>query len=485
MGDSAGSLPVLAGEGAHQGGAPVLLEAEQALLGALLYNNQAWEKVSDFLQPAHFAHPVHGKIYATLRTFIERNQVADPLTLGRFFEHDPDLAPVGGARYLDDLAAGVVSVVNVQDYGRTLYDLYLRRQLVDIGETMVLEARQHHVDQPAPRQIEKAEQKLFDLATTGVGEGRLKSFRDALTESIVMAEQAFRTDHHVVGLSTGLSDLDAALGGLHPSDLLILAGRPSMGKSALATNIAFSVAQAGLRKQHGGGTVAFFSLEMSSEQLATRLLAQESRVPSDKIRRGKIREEDFHRFAEVGHELNRLPLWIDDTPALNVAALRTRARRIRRQHGLDLIVIDYLQLMQPVDSSRKDNRVQEVSDITRALKGLAKDLNVPVLALSQLSRAVEQRDDKRPQLADLRESGSIEQDADVVMFVYREEYYVARKQPLEGSEKFAAWQSAMNQVRNKAEVLVAKQRHGPIGNVQLFYDGPLTRFGNLDHHDRV
>lgn len=475
------NLPVLANTSSQTDDLPPYnLEAEQALLGALLLNNSAFEQVGDFLRPLHFADSIHGQIFEAMVCLIDRGQVADPITLKDYFHKDEALQPVGGARYLVDLAQSVVSVISVSDYGRIIYDLFLRRQLMNIGEEMVLSARTHTLDLTAVQQIEEAEKNLFDLATKGSVSGNFQSFRDALTTSIEMAEVAYRRDSHIVGVTSGLLDLDKWLGGLHPSDLLIIAGRPSMGKTVLATNIAFNAAVAAMEENKNGASVAFFSLEMSAEQLATRILASEAGVPSDKIRRGEIRAEDFPRFVEVSRRLSTIPLFIDDTPALSVAALRTRARRLKRQEGLGLIVIDYLQLMESTGSGRRsDNRVQEISDITRALKALAKELDVPVIALSQLSRAVEQREDKRPQLADLRESGSIEQDADVVMFIFRQEYYEVRRQPPEGTDKHAEWQALMNQIANQAEVIIAKQRHGPVGTVKLYFDGNLTRFGNL------
>lgn len=454
---------------------PHSLEAEQALLGALLLNNQAYEKVSEFLRSEHFADAVHGRIYKALQTLIERGQIADPITLRAYFDQDNDLESVEGGRYLATLAGSVITIINAEEYGRVIHDLYLRRQLITVGEEIVNEAHQYDLEEPATIQIEKAEQRLFDLATSGQSQRQFQSFGSALVEAIETAKVAFKRDSHVVGITTGLIDMDRWLGGLHPSDLIILAGRPSMGKTALATNIAFNAAGGG----QSGGKVAFFSLEMSAEQLATRLLAQESGVPSDRIRRGEISHEDFPTFVDVSRRLHHLPLYIDDTPALSISALRTRARRLKRQSGLDLIVIDYLQLIHSGDHRRSENRVQEISEITRSLKALAKELNVPVIALSQLSRAVEQRDDKRPQLADLRESGSIEQDADVVMFVFREEYYEARREPPEGTDKHRDWQQRMAQVHNMAEVIIAKQRHGPVGTVRLFYEGRLTKFGNL------
>lgn len=466
-------------------------EAEQALLGALLHNNSTFEKVSDILYPACFADATHGRIYETISRLIERGQIADPITLKDYFAKDASLEQVGGGEYLVNLAASVVSIVNVREYAKAIHDMYLRRQLINIGEDVVNTAYDFNLDSDANIQIETAEQKLFDLATRGEIGGGFVPFSKALTEAIETAQIAHKRDSHIVGVTTGLLDLDQWLGGLHPSDLIILAGRPSMGKTALATNMAFNAAYAYIKENSkDGAPVAFFSLEMSAEQLATRLLAQESGISSDKIRRGAIREDDFPTFVEVSRRVSSIPLFIDDTPALSISAVRSKSRRLKRQHGLGMIVIDYLQLLQPPlgRTSNSDGRVQEISEISRSLKAIAKELEVPVLALSQLSRAVEQREDKRPQLSDLRESGSIEQDADVVMFVYREEYYEARRMPPEDSEKYPAWLDTMNKIHNVAEVIIAKQRHGPIGKIKLFFDGNLTKFGNLSketskHHD--
>lgn len=463
---------------------PHNLEAEQALLGALLTNNGAYEKVSDFLRPEHFADAVHGRIYAAMGRLMERGHVADPITLKAFFQQDEALAAVGGAEYLVQLSLSVISIINVQDYGRTIHDLYLRRQLIDIGSDVVNDAHQFDMEITALNQIETTEQKLFDLATIGQTDRGFQTFGSALGDAIQQANSAYKRSSKVIGVTTGLVDLDNYLGGLHPSDLLILAGRPSMGKTALATNIAFNAAKALLKGTPNGGNVAFFSLEMSAEQLAGRLLAQETSIPSHSIRTGELKEEHFQTFVSVSRELESLSLHIDDTAAISVSALRTRCRRLKRQKGLDLVVIDYLQLLMPSTHKRSENRVQEISDITRSLKALAKELHVPVIALSQLSRAVEQREDKRPQLSDLRESGSIEQDADVVMFVYREEYYESRKTPPEKPEDQAQWLRKLEEIHNVAEVIIAKQRHGPIGTVKLFFEGSLTKFGNLDPHHR-
>ncbi len=469
---------------------PHNLEAEQALLGSILVNNNAFEKVGDFLKPDHFYEPAHERIFAAICTLINRGQIADPRTLRGLFENDPALAAVGGARYLVDLAASVVTVINVSDYGHIVHDLHMRRQLIMLGEDMVNDAYSHDLDAPATTQIESAEARLFDLAQTGETDRGFVRLDKSLSLSMKMAEEAYKRDSHVTGVTTGLKDLDRKLGGLQKSDLVILAGRPSMGKTALATNIAINAARA-FDNSGGkeGSAVAFFSLEMSSEQLATRLLGEFAEVPSDKIRRGEVKADDFPKFIDASRMLSRSPLYIDDTPGLSVSGLRTRARRLKRiVPSLGMIVIDYLQLLRGSGSRRDDNRVQEVSEITRSLKGLAKELAVPVLALSQLSRAVEMREDKRPQLADLRESGSIEQDADVVMFVYREEYYHSRSEPVqradEGEDKFnsrhSRWMERGEEVRNIAEVLIAKQRHGPIGTVPLHFDGQYTRFGNLE-----
>jgi replicative DNA helicase len=478
---------------------PHNFEAEMALLGAMLANNRAYERVSEYLRAEHFADARHQRIFEACARLVERGQLANSVTLKAFFEQDRALDEIGGTKYLARLEGSAISIINANEYGRTIHDLYLRRQLIDLGGEVVNRAFDVSVDESAVQQIEEAERDLYDLATTGQFEGGFVSLTDAMTQAIASAEAAFKRSSHVTGVTTGLVDLDRKLGGLHPSDLVILAGRPSMGKTALATNIAFNAAKAyreepdelGNTRVAEGAKVAFFSLEMSAEQLANRILAEQTEISSDRIRRGEVSRQDFPRFLEAVQELVRLPLFIDDTPALSVAAMRTRARRLKRQHGLGLIVVDYLQLLQTGGVSRSDNRVQEVSEITRGLKALAKELNVPVLALSQLSRAVEQREDKRPQLADLRESGSIEQDADVVMFIFREEYYHERAEPKqrpdESVEKFddrnRKWQERGEKIHNVAEVHIAKQRHGPIGNVPLQFEGALTRFGNLERTD--
>lgn len=471
---------------------PSNLEAEQALLGAVLVNNQAFEHVADFLRGEHFTDPAHQRIYEAIGKQLERGQEATPTTLQYFFENDETLSELGGHAYLGRLAASAVTVINSRDYGRTIHDLYLRRQLIGLGEDTVNEAYDHDHDDNAVQQIERAEQRLYDLATVGDYQGGFQDFSSVLGKAVEMAESAYKRDGKLTGISTGLIDMDALLGGLHDSDLVILAGRPSMGKTALATNIAFHAAKKfqtetnefGDETVTDGAVVGFFSLEMSAEQLATRILAEESGVGSDLIRRGKLGNAEFAKIVDAAHRLEKAPLYIDDTPALTVSALRTRARRLKRQKGLGMIVVDYLQLLSG-SSSRQDNRVQEISEITRGLKTLAKELNVPVLALSQLSRQVEQRDDKRPHLSDLRESGSIEQDADVVMFIFREEYYVARREPREDTPEHMAWQEEMDLVHNRAEVIIAKQRHGPTGKAILHFDGLLTKFTNAAKEDYI
>jgi replicative DNA helicase len=474
---------------------PSNLQAEQALLGALLANNKAYERVSEFLAPEHFADPIHGKIFAAIARRCEAGQIADPVMLRAEFEHSGVLDEVGGTAYLAQLLAAMVGIINAGDYGRAIHDAWIRRQLIDLGEVMVNRAFGAEPELDGSDQIEAGEQALFDLATRGGSEGALITFETALTRAIDIAATAHKNQGSVSGLDTGLRDLNKKMGGLHPSDLIILAGRPGMGKSGLATKIAFGAAQALLANARVDNpnamakqTIAIFSLEMSAEQLATRLLAEEARVSGDRIRRGEVNQKDFDNFVKVSREISQLPLMIDDTPALALSALRTRCRRLKRTKGLGLIVIDYLQLMRPAAGTKPENRVLEISQITQGLKAIAKELEVPVLALSQLSRAVESREDKRPQLSDLRESGTIEQDADVVMFIYRDEYYMQQKEPkiiaFENEQKFhdahQKWQSDMSNVYNKAELIIGKQRHGPTGKIDLFFEGEFIRFADLD-----
>ncbi len=454
--------------------APQNFEAEQALLGAILVNNDALNKVNDFLSSEYFFEPVHQRIYSVIETLVDRGQIANPVTLKQYFEQDDALADVGGSQYLARLAGAAVTIINAEHYGRTIYDLFLRRSLIGIGEEIVNEAYDADVEADGETQIESAEQQLYSLAEAGVTGSGFQSFAEAAAEAVRMAEAAHRRDTKLVGIDTGLDDLNEMLGGLHPSDLLILAARPAMGKSSLATNISVSAAKE-------GAIVAFFSLEMSAEQLATRILSEEAQISSEKIRRGAINADSFADFVSASKRIQDLKIHLDDTPALSIAGVRTRSRRLKRMMGgLDLIVVDYLQLLRSA-KSRVENRVQEISEITQGLKALAKELDVPVLALSQLSRAVEQREDKRPLLSDLRESGSIEQDADVVMFIYREDYYHERLEPDPDTEDHRQWMEKGERIHGLAEVILGKQRHGPTGTIRLHFNKDFTKFSNLEY----
>ncbi len=473
--------------------APHNAEAERQLLGAILVNNETYYRVSDFLEPAHFLLEPHRAIYERTGQLIRAGKVASPITLKTFFPQDAQIADMSVTQYLLRLASDATTIINSEDYGRVIQELAVRRNLIRIGEDMVNIAFDAPVDMPPRAQIEDAERRLFELAEQGRYDGGFVSFSDALRGSIEMAAAAFQRAGKLSGISTGITSLDQRLGGLQRSDLVILAGRPAMGKTSLATNIAFNIAAAyraeeqpdGTMKTMDGGAVGFFSLEMSSEQLATRILSEQAEIPSNKIRRGDISDQEFEKLVAASQMMQSIPLWVDQTGGISIAQLAARARRLKRQRGLDVLIVDYLQLL--TGSSKKgDNRVQEVTEITTGLKALAKELNVPILALSQLSRQVENRDDKRPQLSDLRESGSIEQDADVVMFVYREEYYLKLKEPAEkGSEAWFKWEADMNRMRGIAEVIVGKQRHGPTGSVELHFAGEFTRFSALMRHDHV
>jgi replicative DNA helicase len=474
--------------------APHNIEAEQALLGAILVNNEAFYRVSDFLNPEHFFEPIHSQIYQLARELVRAGKTATPTTLKTFLDASIDIAGLTVSQYLARLAAEATTIINAEDYGRLIYDLFIRRSLIQVGEEMVNVAYDAPVDFSPRNQIEDAERKLYDLAESGKYDGGFQRFANALTTAIDMAAHAFQRDGQLSGIATGLDDLDRMMGGLQSSDLIILAGRPGMGKTSLATNVAYNVAKAwrGEVKPDGhtstvnGGVVGFFSLEMSAEQLATRIIAEQTEIPSNKIRRGNISESDFEKIKDYSIELQNLPLYVDETGGISVAQLAARARRLKRQRGLDLLVIDYLQLLSGSTKRSSENRVQEITEITTKLKAVAKELNVPIMALSQLSRQVESRDDKRPQLSDLRESGSIEQDADVVMFVYREEYYHQMRKPLESNrEKFAEWLAEADKVHGKAEVIIGKQRHGPTGTVELQFDAAVTRFSSLARQDHV
>ena len=471
--------------------APHNIELEQALLGAILVNNEAFYRVSDFLEPRHFFEPIHQKLYEIAASLVRIGKTATPITLKTFLPSDLDVAGLTASQYLARLAAEATTVINASDYGRTIYDLAIRRSLIGIGEEMVNAAYDAPVDERPQDQIEQAERNLYELAETGRYDGGFQRFAQALTTAVEMAAHAYQRDGKLSGLATGLKDLDRMMGGLQKSDLLILAGRPGMGKTALATNLAYNVAKAwegsvradGRIESLNGGIVGFFSLEMSAEQLATRIISEQTEIASYRIRRGEIEPSDFDRIAETARDMEQMPLYIDETGGLSIAQLAARARRLKRQRGLDLLVIDYIQLLSGSSRRAQEGRVQEVTEITTALKALAKELNIPILALSQLSRAVESRDDKRPQLSDLRESGSIEQDADVVMFVFREEYYLKNKEPRPGTEEYFKWQTEMEAVHGRAEVIIGKQRHGPTGTVQMQFKGDVTRFSDLAEGD--
>ena len=457
---------------------PCNIEAEQALLGSILVNNDIIDEISNTIKSYIFFDPAHIKIYDVIVNLNNRGMIANPITLKNFFEKDNMLNEVGGTEYLVKLTRFSSSSKQAVDYAKIIHEMYLRRQLILISDKLSSETlNASSKEQNAESIIEGTEKSLFDLAERGSFSQSFIQFNKALDQTIQMATLAMQNDQGIVGVPTGLSELDEKLGGLHKSDLIILAGRPSMGKTALATNIAYNAAQNILKRQEKS-SIAFFSLEMSSEQLSTRILSEQARIRSDDIRRGKVTEEEINRYIETSRNIYNLPLYIDETPAITIATLSNRARRIKRLNGLSLVVVDYIQLMRS-NANKSDNRVQEISEITQGLKALAKELAVPVLALSQLSRAVEQRDDKQPQLADLRESGSIEQDADVVMFVYREEYYLERKQPKLGSIEHAEWQSKMNDVNGLADIILGKQRHGPTGTVKVEFEGIYTKFKDL------
>ena len=465
---------------------PHSIEAEQQLLGAILTNNDVYDRVASVISAQHFYDPVHARIFETAAARIAKNNLASPVTLKAFLADDEGLKELGGPAYLVRLAGAAVSSFAVRDYAQIIYDLAVRRDLIALGREISDKAAKVDVANEPREQIVEAEQKLYKIAEQGQAESGFQSFLKAVTDAVNVANAAYQRDGGLAGVSTGLIDMDRKLGGLHKSDLLILAGRPSMGKTSLATNLAFNIAKAykkgvrhdGTEGAIEGGVVGFYSLEMSAEQLAARILSEAAEIPSEQIRKGDMTEEEFRRFVDAAKSLEACPLYIDDTPALPISQLAARARRLKRTHGLDVLMVDYLQLVR--GTGKSENRVNEISEITMGLKAIAKELDIPVIALSQLSRQVESRDDKRPQLSDLRESGSIEQDADVVMFVYREEYYVEREKPSDDKlDEMAAWQERMDRLHGKAEVVIGKQRHGPIGTVELSFEGRFTRFGNL------
>ncbi|MDG2474801.1 MAG: replicative DNA helicase [Paracoccaceae bacterium] len=465
---------------------PHNIDAEQALLGTLLVNNDAFDIVNAVVQAEHFFDPVHARIYEIISKKVQKNALASPVTIKPFFQDDAALKELGGSSYLVRLASASISSFAAKEFAVLIRDLSLRRSLLNIANEISQRATTMSVDQTAEDQIVEAEQTLYNLSSSGKEDTGFQPFVNATVDAINVANKAFQQEGNLSGLSTGLIDLDKKLGGLNPSDLIIIAGRPSMGKTALATNIAFNIAKKNIipdeiskkKKPPLGTIVGFFSLEMSSSQLAARILSEASKVPSDQIRRGEMTEDEFRRFVEAAQQLESCTLYIDDTAALPISTLTARARRLKRTHGLDVLIVDYLQLVRP--ASFKDNRVNEISEITQGLKAIAKELDIPVIALSQLSRQVESRDDKRPQLSDLRESGSIEQDADIVMFVYRAEYYKEREKPGDHDiEATLKWQDEMSQLHGKAELIIGKQRHGPIGSVELSFESQFTRFGNL------
>ena len=457
--------------------APMNIGAEQALLGAIISNNLALEKVENFLEPEHFSSKINGLIFKTLKKLISNDQIADLNTLKVFLENDPDFISNGGISYLLKISENSISIINSKQYGELIFDLFIRRKLIDVGTDLINDSYDDYEDQNSNIIIEKTESDLYNLTNDGDSQKGPKQFDDILSLTIDYAEKAYKKSDEVVGLKTGLNDFDKKIGGLHKSDLIIIAGRPSMGKTAFATNIASNICNKKINNKKTN--VLFFSLEMSSEQLATRVLSEISQISSEGIRTGNLSKTDFEKIIKASEKLKELSLFIDDSPALTISSIRTRSRRLKRKHGLDLIIIDYLQLISGESKNLNDNRVKEISDITRGLKAIAKELNIPVVALSQLSRKVEEREEKRPQLADLRESGSIEQDADLVVFLYREEYYLARTEPPEGTEKHVMWTSKMEKVHNIAEAIVAKHRHGPISRVKLHFNSTNTKFSDL------
>ena len=451
---------------------PNNIEAEQSVIGSILVSNEIFDDINTIISSINFYDPMHQKIFSAIENLIYKGMLANPITLKNYFDADKD--EINIPEYLVKITKFSTSTRQATEYSKIIYDMFVRRELIKISEQTIDTAKINDLNISGQNIIENSERLLFDLAEKGSFNSSLIKFDEAMKKTIDMASAAYKNEEGIVGVPTGLRDLDDRLGGLHQSDLIIIAGRPSMGKTALATNIAFNAAQK-LQESQRKSSVAFFSLEMSSEQLSTRILAEQSRIKSNDIRRGRISDEQFDKFIETSKNITELPLYIDETPAISIAAMSNRARRIKRLFGLEMIVVDYIQLMRG-SINNKDGRVQEISEITQGLKAIAKELSVPVVALSQLSRAVEQRDQKKPQLADLRESGSIEQDADVVMFVYREAYYLERQEPRPATVEHAEWQAKMNEVSNLAEIIIGKQRHGPTGNIMLEFEAMFTKF---------
>ena len=461
----------------HHKELPNNIEAEQSVIGSILVSNDIFDDVSPIINYTKFYDPIHQKIFLAIENLISKGMLANPITLKNYFENDKNLIELEGHEYLVKITKFSTSLRQAIEYAKIIYDMHVRRELIKISEATIDNASNKNIDLPGEKIIEDSEKLLFDLAERGSFSKSFVKFDIALNQTIEMASRAFKSTEGIVGVPTGLTDLDDRLGGLHNQDLVIIGGRPSMGKTALATNIAFHAAK-NIQDKGLKSSVAFFSLEMSSEQLSTRILSEQSRIKSNDIRRGKISEEQFDKFIETSKNISELPLYIDETPAISIAAISNRARRIKRLFGCELVVVDYIQLMKATNI-RNDGRVQEISEITQGLKAIAKELNVPVLAVSQLSRAVEQRDDKKPQLSDLRESGSIEQDADVVMFVYREAYYLERKEPRPATVEHAEWQAKMNEISNLAEIMISKQRHGPTGNIKVEFESMFTKFRDI------
>lgn len=462
---------------------PFNIHAEQRILGSILLNNEVLNKVSEFLRPDHFYEPIHKKIFASINSIIDKGISANPVSLHNAFAGDETFAEIGGDKYLEKLVILASSVINPYDYGKIIYDLSLKRDLIGVGNELVSDAISAGIDKPAIEQIENAENKLFHLASEGISERGFTNIENSLVDSIRSIDRAMKNDDHITGITTGYADLDTQLSGFHDSDLIILAGRPSMGKTAFAINLAVNACKAMYERHKKTGeelkSVGLFSLEMSAEQLSTRMLSMYTGIESSSLRSGMVSESNYNELKKQSQMLSSLPFFIDDTPALSISAIRTRARRLKRKNNLGMLVIDYLQLIRGSGGKSSESRVQEVSEITQGLKALAKELNIPIIAAAQLSRAVEQRDDKRPMLSDLRESGSIEQDADIVMFLFREEYYLQRRQPAPGTDKYNEWLEAINKVHHIAEIITAKHRNGPVGTVRLYYDTKDSRFKNL------
>ena len=459
---------------------PANVQAEQMLLGAILINHDLLNHVSEFLKSEHFFVALHKKIYHSIEVITEKGLTVTPVTLKSMLDREALFQQEGGIDYLGKLTTLAMMVINPRDYGRIIYDLALKRELIKVGENIVNMAYDSTIEHDSNQQIEQAENVLYNLATEGIGEKGFVQIKDSISESLVSINRAIKNADHVIGVSTGLIEMDMTLSGFHNSDLVIIAARPSMGKTAFALNLAINACNSMKLKDQNldnPQSVGFFSLEMSSEQLASRLLSMYTSIDSSNLRSGRVSEEHYNELRRASSELSELPFFVDDTPALSISAIRTRARKLKRKHNLGILFIDYLQLITGVN--QYDSRVREVTEITQGLKAIAKELNIPVIALSQLSRAVELREDKRPMLSDLRESGSIEQDADVVMFIHREEYYLSRKQPSPGDEKHMEWQANLNKVHNIADIIIAKHRNGPVRNLQIFYDNRYSKFGNL------